>query len=186
MSWKRMMFGLLGKDPEAVVVSFCSGPPDLVKRMMNEVRTLVPDREHLAVTDVPLPGVRCICPADLPGVLKRKRIGLAPTLFTGEPEYAGVRRLAFRMAPLKVLAYNRGLERHHLQLGSLLASVLFLRGVPLDRIWLRPRWFPFRREVSRWPDRYTVADGRPYSDARRRVAILSPYFPFPLSHGGAV
>jgi hypothetical protein len=29
-------------------------------------------------------------------------------------------------------------------------------------------------------------EGRPCSPERRRVAVLSPYFPFPLSHGGAV
>jgi glycosyltransferase involved in cell wall biosynthesis len=31
-----------------------------------------------------------------------------------------------------------------------------------------------------------VLEGRPCTDGRRRVAVLSPYFPFPLSHGGAV
>ena len=29
-------------------------------------------------------------------------------------------------------------------------------------------------------------EGRPCSPERRRVAVLSPYFPYPLSHGGAV
>ena len=28
--------------------------------------------------------------------------------------------------------------------------------------------------------------GRPLSPTRQSVAILSPYFPYPLSHGGAV
>lgn len=186
MSLRQLLFRILGKDPEAVVVSFCSGPPDLARRMVAEVRTLVPDREHFAVTETSIPGINCVRPEELPGPLRRKRIGLAPTLFAGGPEYRPLRWIALRMAPVKILAYNRSLERHHLQLQSLLASVLFLRGIPLDRIWLRPWWFPFRREHSRWPDTHTVFEGRTPQEGRRRVAILTPYFPFPLSHGGAV
>jgi polysaccharide biosynthesis protein PslH len=182
---KRLLFRLIGKEPEAVVVSFCSGPRDLALRMVDEVRRLVPDREHYAVADYDVPGVVCVRPENLPGPLRRKRIGLAPTLFTGEKHR--LRLLAFRMAPLKVLAYNRNLERHHLQLRSLMASVLFLRGVPLDRIWLRPRWLaPWKRDRSWWPSTHSVHEGRPTSSSRRRVAVLSPYFPYPLSHGGAV
>src|SRR5207237_3020367 len=76
-------------------------------------------------------------------------------------------------------------ERHHLRLD--LASFLFWRGVPLDRIYLRPRWWPWpRRERSLVPQGHRVLEGRPCSAARRRVAVLSPYFPYPLSHGGAV
>src|SRR4029078_6672521 len=67
------------------------------------------------------------------------------------------------------------------------ASWLFLRGVPLDRILLRPSWlFPFKRDRSRFPATHQVLDGRPLAEGRPRVAILSPYFPYPLSHGGAV
>ena len=186
MTWKHRIFRLLGKDPEAVVVSFCSGPPDLARRMLEEVRTLVPDREHFAVTHEPIAGVRCVHPADLPGPLRRKRIGLVPVLITNDPEARALRWRAFRMAPTKLLAYNASLERHHLRLRSLIASLLFLRGIPLDRIWLRPKWFPFRRERSLWPSEHTLFEGRPFSESRRRVAVLSPYFPFPLSHGGAV
>ena len=43
---KQWIFRLLGKDPEAVVVTFASGPPDLCRRMAEEVRALVPDRRH--------------------------------------------------------------------------------------------------------------------------------------------
>lgn len=182
---KELVFRLLGKDREAVVVCFCSGPPELAGRMVAEVRKLVPDREHFAIAEYDIPGVHCISPDALPGPLKRKRIGLAPTLFTGESH--AIRGLAFRMAPLKVLAYNRQLERHHLRLSTPIASWLFLRGVPLDRIWLRPRWlFPFRRDRSSWPFEHHVCEGRALSPMRRRIAVLSPYFPFPLSHGGAV
>lgn len=187
MSLKRLIFRALGKDPEAVVVSFCSGPPELAAKMIAEVRALVPGREHFAVTDHPIEGVRCIRPAELPGPLKRKRIGLAPVLMTGEAEYRPLRWMALRMAPFKLLAYNRQLERHHLRLRTWIASLLFLRGVPLDRIWLRPKWlFPFRRERSTWPQTHAVFPGRGLREGRQRIAILSPYFPYPLSHGGAV
>jgi polysaccharide biosynthesis protein PslH len=68
-----------------------------------------------------------------------------------------------------------------------LASFLFWRGVPLDRIYLRPWWWPWpKRERSVTPGGYRVLEGRACSPERRRVAVLSPYFPFPLSHGGAV
>jgi len=48
--FKRWLFALLGKDPEAVVVTFCTGDPDLCRRMVDEVRTLVPERRHFVVT----------------------------------------------------------------------------------------------------------------------------------------
>jgi len=168
---KRWIFGLLGKDPEAVVVTFASGPPDLCRRMHDEIRALVPDRRHFLVTDESRP--------DLSGY----RIGLAPVMFDGRPN--PLRRMAFRLAPRKILAYNTRLERHHL--GFNLASLLFLRGVPLDRIYLRPWWWPWpKRERSTAPETIRRFDGRPCADGRRRVAVLSPYFPYPLSHGGAV
>lgn len=168
---KRWIFGLLGKDPEAVVVTFASGPPDLCRRMHDEIRALVPDRRHFLVTEESRP--------DLSGY----RIGLAPVMFDGKPNE--LRRMAFRLAPRKILAYNTRLERHHL--GFNLASLLFLRGVPLDRIYLRPRWWPWpKRERSTAPETIRRFEGRPAVDGRRRVAVLSPYFPYPLAHGGAV
>ena len=120
-------------------------------------------------------------------VLRRKRIGLAPTLFTRDKEYAALRRRAFRYAPGKVLAYNSRLERHHLRLRSAIASTLFLSGVALDRIWLRPKWlFPLRREHSVTATTHQVFEGRNLREGKPRMAVLTPYFPFPLSHGGAV
>jgi hypothetical protein len=74
-----------------------------------------------------------------------------------------------------------------LSLGTPVASWLFLRGVPLDRIWLRPRWLaPWKRDRSVFPSGFRIFEGRPLSHLRPRVAILSPYCPYPLSHGGAV
>jgi glycosyltransferase involved in cell wall biosynthesis len=173
--FKRWIFGLLGKDPEAVVVTFASGPPDLCRRMHDEVRDLVPERRHFLATEENWPELR--------GQLRRHRIGLAPVLFAAGPH--ALRRAAFRLAPRKILAYNSRLERHHLRAD--LDSLLFLRGVPLDRIRLRPWWWPLpKRDLTIVPDTTRRIDGRACAPGRRRVAVLSPYFPYPLSHGGAV
>ncbi|MDX2153331.1 MAG: GNAT family N-acetyltransferase [Bryobacteraceae bacterium] len=169
------MFRLLGKDPEAVVVSFLTGTPEQNEAMLAEVKQLMPDRRHFVVRER----------SDL-AALKGYRIGMAPVLFNGDASYGRLRGAAFLAAPGRILAYNARLERHHLQLRTALASLLFLRGVPLDRIWLRPRWWPLRRERSVYPDGAETLEGRAPSPLRRRLAILTPYLPWPLSHGGAV
>lgn len=172
---KRWIFGLLGKDPEAVVVTFCTGDVELCRRMAEEVRGLVPDRRHFVATPANWPELR--------RELRRYRIGLAPVLLTREPN--ALRCAAYRLAPRKILAYNSRLERHHLRLN--LASFLFWHGVPLDRIYLRPRWWPWpRRDHSVAPTEYRLLEGRACTPDRRRIAVLSPYFPYPLAHGGAV
>jgi len=106
-------------------------------------------------------------------------------LFDGKPH--PLRAVAICLATTKILAYNRNLERHHLRLRTAIASWLFLRGTPLDRIFLRPSWlYPWKKDRTRVPDDAHIVDGRPLDPSRRRVAIVSPYFPYPLSHGGAV
>ena len=172
---KHWIFELLGKDPEAVVAAFATGDAELCRRMADEVRAQEPGRKHFFVTDENWPEMR--------RVLGRHRIGLAPVMLGREPN--ALRRAAYRMAPRKILAFNSRLERHHLRPN--LASFLFWRGVPLDRIHLRPRWWPWpKRERSVVPEGDRVFDGRPCAAGRRRVAVLSPYLPYPLSHGGAV
>lgn len=172
---KEWIFRLLGKGSEAVVVTFCSGPAELCRRMADEVRALVPERRHFVATTENW--------AELRRELKGYRIGLAPVMLTSGS--SALRRAAYRLAPHKILAYNSRLERHHLRFD--LASLLFWRGVPLDRIYLRPWWWPWKkRERSAAPGGYRVVEGRPCIEGRRRIAVLSPYFPFPLAHGGAV
>ena len=172
---KKWLFRLLGKDPEAVVVTFCTGEPELSRRMAEEMKRLVPDRRHFMVTAENWPSMR--------RSLRRHRIGLAAVMLSRTPDR--LRRAAYRLAPRKILAYNSRLERHHLRLN--LASFLFWRGVPLDRIYLRPWWWPWpKRDCSIVPQGYRIFEGRPCSPARRRVGVLSPYYPYPLAHGGAV
>ena len=74
---KRWIFALLGKDPEAVVVAFATGDPELCRRMAQEVRALVPERRHFLVTPQNWPEMR--------RQLKRHRIGLAPVMLGREP-----------------------------------------------------------------------------------------------------
>ena len=170
-----LFWRLLGKGPEIAVVTFCTGPDELCRRMAEEVRTLVPEHRHFVVTEQNWPRIR--------RELKSYRIGLVPVLLG--PTHGALQRAAFRLAPHKILAYNSRLERHHLRLE--IASLLFLRGVSLDRIYLRPRWWPWpKREHNTVPQGRKTIEGRPCEPGRRRVAVLSPYLPYPLSHGGAV
>jgi ribosomal-protein-alanine acetyltransferase len=202
MKWsdkvKSALFRLLGKDPEAVVVCFCSGEEPLARGMVEEIRQLVPERRHYVVVGgqgtvagggkaIQVTGSTWQIYRQLRSEFRGLRIGLAPVLFTAESAFAPLRRAAFLLAPRRILAYNRLLERHHLRLSTGIASALFLAGVPLDRIFLRPWWLcPWRRNRSERGASERVLEGRALSPERRRIAILSPYFPYPLSHGGAV
>lgn len=179
---KQFIFRMLGKDPEAIVVSFASGGPDLVRRMLEEIRQLEPQRRHFLVT-----AEEFLSYWQLRKRFRAYRIGLATVLLTPESGYRALRRAAFLLAPTKILAYNQRLERHHLRLSTALASWLFLKGVPLDRIFLLPKWLaPWKQDRSVFPSDVQELEGRPLAARRRRIAVLSPYFPFPLSHGGAV
>lgn len=195
---KRLVFGLLGKDPEAVIVSFLTGDAALADKMAEEARELLPGRRHFTVAPDPEAEQWIVTGPDgsvcaltprytaLRRLFRRYRIGLAPVLFDGNPEFRALRRTAFLLAPLKILAYNASLERHHLRLRTPLASFLFMRGVPVHRIFLRPWWMtPWRRAVE--PEvRQRIVEGRPFHRARRRILVATPYVPYPLSHGGAV
>ncbi len=177
---KRWWFGLRGKDPEAIVVSFRTGDARLADAMCEEIRRLEPSRRHIVIAADE-------SPEEIRRRLRPWRIGLATVLFTSDARYRSLRRIAFRLAPLKILAYNERLERHHLKLSTPVASWLFLRGVPLDRIYLRPVWlWPFRKDKTVRPTGHRDIAGRPRNPKRKSVAVLTPYFPYPLSHGGAV
>jgi ribosomal-protein-alanine acetyltransferase len=175
---KQWWFRLLGRDPEAVIVCFRSGEDALADAMCEEIRRLEPSRMLFEVRIEDISGLR--------RRFRGYRIGLAPVLFTGDAGYRSLRLAAFMMAPSRILAYNVRLERHHLRLSCPIASWLFLRGVPLDRIFLRPRWLvPWRKDKTVRAKGHRVIEGLP-AQKRSTVALLTPYFPFPLSHGGAV
>lgn len=159
------MFALVGKDPEAVVVCLRSQDDALSDAMVAEIRRLEPGRRVFeARADESYWTLRAR--------FRKYRIGLMPVLMP-------IPVAAWLLAPRKILAYNTRLERHHLTLS--IASWLFLRGVPLDRIFLRP----FSGETVR-PEGHRVLEGRARNAKRKSIAVLTPYFPYPLSHGGAV
>jgi ribosomal protein S18 acetylase RimI-like enzyme len=179
---KKLIFRILGKDAEAIIVSFATGDPLLADRMFAEIQALEPRRRHILVRPEEASSYRSVR-----RLLRGYRIGLAPVLFDGDGRYRNLRRIAFLLAPTKILAYNQRLERHHLRLRTGIASLLFVKGVPLDRIFLRPKWLvPWKKDRSVYPSTVDEIAGRPMSPRRRRIAVLTPYFPFPLSHGGAV
>jgi ribosomal protein S18 acetylase RimI-like enzyme len=184
---KQFLFGLLEKDPEAIIVSFATGDRAAAERMYEEVRGLEPSRRHFLVTPEELgPGSAFQLYRQLRERFRNYRIGLAPMLLTRDARYRPLRWAAFLLAPRKILAYNERWERHHLKPSTAIASLLFLRGVPLDRIYLRPKWLaPWKRDRSVFPSEIQEYEGRPMG-GRPRIAVISPYFPYPFSHGGAV
>ncbi len=185
---KKFIFRLLGKDPEAIVVAFATGDPDLAERMYAEIQRLVPDRRHFLVK----PGdFSTHSTFEIHRQIRKRfrhyRIGQAPLLLDSDARYRALRLAAFLCAPTRILAYNQRLERHQLSFRTAIASFLFVRGVPLDRIFLRPKWLvPWKKDRSVYPSKVQEIEGRPMSPRRRRIAVVSPYFPFPLAHGGAV
>lgn len=188
LALKKFLFRLLGKDPEAVVVTFASGDSELAQRMFAEIQRLVPDRRHLLVNPADFSTQSTLgIYLHLRKRFRAYRIGQVTLLLDGDARYRSLRRAAFLRAPTKILAYNARLERHHLSLQAPIASWLFVKGVPLDRIFLRPKWLvPWKKDRSVYPSNIQEIEGRLLSPRRRRVAVLTPYFPFPLAHGGAV
>lgn len=162
---KRWIFGLLGKDPEGVVAVFESGARSAA--MLEEMRRLVPDRRVIVVGE------------DY-SILRPYRVAQAAVMFDGDPAYRARRWAAWWRSP--VLAFHPNLDRHQLSWRSPLASLLFVLGVPLDRIFLRP--WPFG-EVTIRPDTIDLRAGRA-SRGLKKIGILTPYLPYPLAHGGAV
>ena len=156
--------------------------------MFAEIQRLVPDRRHILVSPADFDGRSTLkIYRQLRERFRAYRIGQAPLLLDRDPRHGALRRAAFLYAPTKILAYNARLERHQLSFGTAIASFLFVNGVPLDRIFLRPRWLvPWKKDRSIYPSKIQEMEGRPPSPRRRRIAVLTPYFPFPLAHGGAV
>ena len=193
--WRRRALTVLGFDPNPIVVSFWSGPADLCERMQAEVEALLPQYRHVIVSQEAING-RCslrLKPGPPFEMLRRlrqslrgKRIGMVPVLFGSGAEGEPLRQVAILLAPTKILAYNPQLERLHLRLRDFITGFLFLAGLPLDRARLRPSWWPMPHQRTYAPDSVQIVEGRPTSPVRLPAAVLTPYKPWPLTHGGAV
>lgn len=173
---KAWFFAALGKDPEAVVVVLGESALDA------EMARLTPDRRRVFI-----PALEGEAVGEAWLRLRRAARGLRVALVAARVHPTPLFRAALLAFPGRVLAFHANLDRHHLRLSSPIASLLFLRGVALDRIFLRPRWLtPWRRDPSRLPRAWRAEGGRGFREGTPRVAVLSPYCPWPLSHGGAV
>ncbi len=194
---KSALGRVLGKSGPPVVPVFLSGDPDRSRAMALAMRDLAPQYPHLIIGAAPLDRAGYSYAAEIievdaarplaswAAVRRRLRhcwIGLAPFLWTGG---GPLRWMPWLLAPHKLLAFNRDLERHHLRLTCPIASWRFLRGEPVGDIF-RPTALAF---LKFWKRRERAAvrvfQGRT-AGGRRRVAVVTPYLPFPLSHGGAI
>ena len=86
---KRWWFGLLGKDPEAVVVTLAAADDAVAA----EVRRLIPDREHFTVEL--LDGTAWRIWRELRRRFRRKRIGMVAVQLPANART----RAAFLLAP---------------------------------------------------------------------------------------
>jgi len=189
---KQWLARLLRRSRTPAVAVFLTSDAERSRGMAREMRELVPDRPHLLLGPPPLDPAAFAYADEVielpPGLfaawrVARRRLGgrwiaLAP--FVWSPAGA-LRWLPWLLAPRKLLAFNAAGERHHLRLSCPLASWRFLRGEPVGDIY-RPAWWEAQPAVP--PPQ--VFAGRPTASHRRRIAIVTPYLPFPLSHGGAI
>ncbi len=194
---KRWLGRALGKSGPPVVVVFLSGDANVSRAMALEMRKLLPNHPHVIVGPAPLDHGAYTYAEEILEVdarrlwaswlalrrrLSRRWIALAPFVWTGG---GPLRWMPWLLAPHKLLAFHADLERHHLRLRCPIASWRFLRGEPVGDIF-RPTPLAALKFWRRPPSpRVEVFHGR-VPAARLRVAVLTPYLPFPLSHGGAV
>lgn len=99
----------------------------------------------------------------------------------GPEASANVFLAAMTLAPTRMLAYDSHGERFHLSWKTPVSSLLFCKGWPVDQIHLRP----WRDDTIHSPEILRIS-GCPVDSSKKTVAVLSPYLPWPLSHGGAV
>jgi len=182
---KRVWCAVAGQEPEPVFVTFLSGQRERALEMQRLMHELIPGKTHITISlDGLEPGAAGELWLQLRRRFARQRIALAAVLFDGQAEYASLRTAACLLAPLRILAFNSKLERHHLRWG--ISSLLFLRGTPKDHIHYRPAWWPAAYQRTERATEWRLLEGRARTPGVPLIAILSPYFPYPLAHGGAV
>jgi glycosyltransferase involved in cell wall biosynthesis len=154
------------------VLIFANGPAHRVSAMQEELARLLPAYEHHIIHDG----------SWLELIERFPPFSIAHTAaLLGPDTDARLRWIALALAPTRMLAYDVRGDRFHLHPQQPLASLLFWSGHPVSRI----HWRPWRDESIHHNEIHQFT-GAPASPAKPQVAILSPYLPWPLSHGGAV
>lgn len=154
------------------VVAFANGPQARVDAMRAELARLLPGYQHHLVQD-----------ESWMELLERfPPLTIAHTAaLLGPDTNAAARWRALALAPTRMLAFDERGDHFHLHPRRPLASMLFWHGWPVDRIHWRP-W----RDDTRHYEEVLEFSGHAQRPGKLRVAILSPYLPWPLAHGGAV
>jgi polysaccharide biosynthesis protein PslH len=166
-------------DPGPVIATLWIGEDasrePLHKLMQAKMRELLPQYRHITVRAAS----RSTAREELASALRHHRVGMIAALPEGW-------RAALWTAPFRTMAFNSRGENWFIHWRTPICSWLFLRGIRLDRIALRPWFWPGTRKQTFVPDSLGVIVGRPASPIRAPFAVLSPYMPWPLGHGGAV
>ncbi|MDX2267765.1 MAG: glycosyltransferase family 4 protein [Bryobacter sp.] len=153
------------------VLVFANGPEARVRAMQAEVEALLPGYEHHLLREG----------SWLELIERFPPFTIAHTAaLLGAGTDAALRRTALALAPTRLLAYDERGDRLHLHPRWPLKSALFWHGVPVSRVG----WRPWRDETIHYKEKWEFA-GKAQA-AGPRVALLSPYLPWPLAHGGAV
>ncbi len=151
------------------VLAFANGPADQVERMRADLAAILPGYEHHLIEDANW--------LELIHRFPPFSIAHTAALIDGE---AAMLRCALGLAPMRMLAYNAAGDRFHLHPRQPVASLLFACGWRVHEVHQRP----WRDETLHYDDVWR-REGAP-RPGRPRVQIVSPYLPWPLSHGGAV
>jgi glycosyltransferase involved in cell wall biosynthesis len=192
-NWLARAFGRSGPP---VIAVFLSGDAEISRQMAHRMRGVLPEHPHLIIGPRPVDReayayaqevieLEASDPAtawlEVRRRLRGRWIALAPFVWSGG---SALRWIPWLVAPRKLLAFNKAIERHHLRLTCPLASWRFLRGEAVGDIFRPTVFAPLRGRAQPEPG-VQVFPGRP-PGRRLQVAVVTPYFPFPLSHGGAV
>ncbi|HYA17538.1 MAG TPA: glycosyltransferase [Bryobacteraceae bacterium] len=199
--------------PAAVKLAFCSGTGDLNRSLIERLRSIYPELPLWVVSDFPpdasdlkwLPwhqnrSLRLNLEKTR-AALRGRSIRLAAVMLAPNVPFRRMRLAALLLSPRGFMAFNENLDHFMLRPRSLPAMARHV----VWRIgnYLREKMGAdsFFRGVDRQSSPQSVAEkgclspffpettsslpGKPQSE-KPRVLILSPYLPFPLSHGGAV
>ncbi|MCX6614138.1 MAG: glycosyltransferase, partial [Acidobacteria bacterium] len=161
------------------VLSFANGPEDRVAAIRRQLKEILPGFEH---REIELQKGESAGSLWIRLMREFPPFSIAHTAALLGPETnPRVFQAALALAPTRMLAYDSHGERFHLSWKAPFSSLLFLKGWPVDKIHLRP----WRDDSVHFPEILRF-EGCPADTSRKTIAILSPYLPWPLSHGGAV